>query len=278
MLTSVIMAPHGPEIVPVAGRPHPEPFHRLHEALLDAGKAVASQKTDLLIVLSPHSYALADDYLLFLSERYQNLIYDLSESNIFGDIASRTLWPAERSAAEKLLAMLVAQGLPVQGIMHGTFTFPITLGWGEGVPLHYLAPEGQPRSVVITLPRKRLTGLDEMQSDLMRMGEVFLSFADVYPGNVSIVISADLAHAHQASGSYGFHESAPVFDSLAKEWVASPSEEKLVQMLPLAGTARVCGMAGMRVAQTIFNARPMTCRQLVYECPTYYGMLMARWE
>ena len=162
--------------------------------------------------------------------------------------------------------------------MHGTYTFPITLGWGEGVPMHYLAPEGRPASVVITMPRRRLTALADMQLELIRMGEVLLSYADAYPGNVAIVISADLAHAHLASGPYGFDASAPVFDALAQEWVQNPTEQWMAQMLPLAGSARVCGMAGMRVAQTIFNSRPMTCEQLVYSCPTYYGMLAGRWR
>ena len=50
MLSSVILAPHGPEIVPIAGRPHTEPYRVLHEALLDSGRVVAEGKTDLLIV------------------------------------------------------------------------------------------------------------------------------------------------------------------------------------------------------------------------------------
>ncbi len=278
MLTSILMLPHGAEIIPAPGHPYNEMFRPLHRAMEEVGQQTARDNTDLLIMLTPHGTSLAEAFGVYQAERYQGIFYDLSESNVYGDVISHSLWSGDAEQAKRLLESLKQRGIAAEGIIQGSPDYPLALTWSEAVPLHYLAAADNPRALIMSLPRKRFSQLGAMQQDLIRLARVYLDLAEAYPGRASIVISADLAHTHSDSGPYGFHESAAVFDSLVQEWVRSPTEDRLASLLALQPTAKACGMAGLRVLQTILSETKLTSQQAVYAVPTYYGMLVARWS
>ena len=277
MLSSVLMLPHGAEIIPTPGQPYNEAFRPLHTAMDQAGAALAERKTDLVIMFTPHGYSLDAAYTIYMHERFQGLFYDLTESSIFGEIAERLLWTGDHEQASAVLSGLQAQGVPVEGLVHGSPSYPLALAWGESVPLHYLVRNNKPKVVLIGLPGARHDRLAQMQNDLATLGRVLLSVAAAYPGAVSIVSSADLAHTHTAQSPYGYHESAAEFDATVQAWAAAPTRDKLERMLSLQPTAKACGMAGMCVLQAIFDSAPLPCRQLAYVAPTYYGMAVGTW-
>ena len=278
MLSSVLMLPHGAEIIPTPGTPYNEAFRPLHEAMERAGREVAARKTDIDILLTPHGFTLSDIYVVYMHERFQALFYNLNESNTFGDIAARELWPGDRQTAERLLAAMKQKAIPADGLIQGSPTYALTLGWGETVPLHYLVAGETPRAVIVSLPRKRYEGLAEMQNNLADLGRVLLDLAESYPGAVSIVVSADMAHTHDATGPYGFHESADAFDHLVQQWAQKPTRGGLNELLALQPTAKACGMAGMCVLQSIFESANLTCAHTAYAAPTYFGMMVAHWS
>jgi aromatic ring-opening dioxygenase LigB subunit len=278
MLSSILMLPHGSEIIPTADRPYNEAFRPLHEAMLQAGASVAERKTGLIILMTPHGYGLGTAYNVYLHDRYDGLFHDLSHSNIFGQIASHTRWAGERAQAEQLLAALKEKGIPADGLIYGGSDYPLPLGWGESVPLHYIADGDKPHAVLMALPRTRYDHLLDMQNDLAGIGRIWLDMANAYPGNVCLVSSADLAHTHSATGPYGFHESAAAFDALLQQWVHAPKRETIAQLLALQPTAKACGMSGLIMLQTILEATGFTCVQATYACPTYFGMMVARWS
>lgn len=277
MLSSVLMAPHGAEIIPTPGQPYNEAFRPLHVAMERAGKALAERNTDLLIMFTPHGYSLDAAYTIYHHERYQGLFYNLTESNIFGDIAGRTLWTGDRDQASAVLAGLHTHGVAAEALVHGGATYPLALAWGEAVPLHYFVRGDRPKVVLIGLPRARHDRLAQMQGDLATLGRVLLDVAARYDGAVSIVSSADLAHTHTVQSPYGFHVSAAEFDATVQAWAAAPTRDKLQRLLALQPTALACGMAGMCILQAIFDEMPLPCRRVTYVAPTYYGMAVAEW-
>jgi aromatic ring-opening dioxygenase LigB subunit len=277
MLSSVLMLPHGAEIIPTPGQPYNEAFRPLHSAMEQAGQALAARKSDLVIMFTPHGYNLDAAYTIYLHERFQGLFYNLTESNIFGDIAGRMLWAGNREQADAVLSGLQRCGVAAEGLVHGSPTYPLALAWGESVPLRYLLNGDKPQVVLIGLPRSRHDRLIQMQDDLATLGRVLLSVAAAYPGAVSIVSSADLSHTHAVQSPYGYHESASVFDATVQAWATTPTRDKLERMLALQPTALACGMAGMCVLQTVLEAAPLPCQQLVYAAPTYFGMAVSQW-
>ena len=93
---------------------------------------------------------------------------------------------------------------------------------------------------------------------------------------IAFIASADLGHAHDRDGPYGFDPAAAEFDAAAvaaieandlgrlltfdKEWVARAKPDALWQMLNLHGAIEGTALRG---------------ELLSYEVPTYFGMLCA---
>jgi aromatic ring-opening dioxygenase LigB subunit len=277
MLSSILMLPHGAEIVPGSHDPYNDAFAPPHTALERAAQQTAADKPDLFILVTPHGYTLPDDYVVYLHSRYQGLLYRLGESNIFGAIQTQAIWPADAGAAERLLAKMRAVGVPTQGLIQGGADYPLTLAWAESVPMHYLMRTVAAKTVIVSLPRQRLQGLMEMQQDLAALGAILLDLAAAHPGPVCVVISADLAHTHNAQGPYGYHPAAARFDAVVQEWVTTSTRDRLEALLALQPDAKACGMAGMCVAQTMIDQTQMPGQLLAYAVPTYFGMAAARW-
>lgn len=278
MISALFLLPHGAQIIPLPGIPYDEAFRPLHEAMQQVGQGIKDQNIELLFLLSPHGYSLAHAFVVYLHERYQGLFYDLSESNVFGHIVGRMLWPGDKPMAEALLSAMQTSGVAAEGLVHGSPSYPLTLAWGESIPLHYAISGDNPRAVIIAIPRRRHTNLPEMQDELTCLGHLLLKTAHNYTGSVGVVISADLAHTHTAQGPYGFHESAAVFDDLVQTWARKPQRQILNELLRLQPTAMACGMAGLIVAQTILENVSFSCDMVTYAVPTYFGMMVARWR
>jgi len=276
MLISAYLVPHGNQIIPGLEQPYAEGFRPLHQAMEQARDRLAADGADLLILLTPHGIALPEAYGVYLNERLQGLYYDLSESNVFGQVRGRALWPGDRTVAEGLVAALQGAGLPAAGLLQGAPSFPIALTWGELVPLHYLGSSGSPRVVVVSLPRTR-ANLLKIEDQLFTLGRTLRDFASRTEQRASLVISADLAHTHTAEGPYGVHASAPAYDHLAQEWAWAPTRERLAGLLELQPTALACGMAGMCALQPVLEAEGLVCSGVTYAVPTYFGMMVARW-
>jgi len=276
MLLSAYLVPHGNQIIPGLEEPYHEGFRPLHQAMEEARRQLEGEQADLLVLVTPHGITLADAYGVYLNERLQGFYYDLRESNVFGQLKGRALWPSDRPAAEELLSALEGARLPAAGLVQGSTAFPIALTWGELVPLHYLGSAGSPRVVVVSLPRSR-ANLPQVRGQLFALGQALLEFANRGRRRVSLVISADLAHTHAAGGPYGVHSSAPAFDHLAQEWAWQPTRERLAALLELQPTALACGMAGMCALQPVLEAASLPCSGVTYAAPTYFGMMVAHW-
>jgi len=277
MLTSVYLVPHGMQVIPGLEEPYHEGFRPIHEALLQAGRDREADGPELLILLTPHGHTLPGSYLVYLHGRFQGLLYALTESNVFGELKSRALWTGDLPAAGQLLEAMRGAGLAAEGLVQGSPDYPLTLAWGEVVPLTYLAGSSAPRVVIISLPRRRSEGVAGMQAELAALGRVLLDYARAQAARVAIICSADLAHRHAASGPYGYHKSAAAFDRRALEWAQKPTREGLQGLLALDLTARACGLAGLCVLQEILEAEGLGCRSLTYAAPTYFGLLVSRW-
>lgn len=277
MLVSTYMLPHGADMIPGIKEPYPEGFRPVHLAMEQMGRTLAAENPDLVIMLVPHGYTLPEQHVVYLHERYLGLLYDATNPDTFGALHMADIWPGDRAAAEQVLAAMQAKRIPATGLIQGGPAFALTLAWSETVPLHYLMKKCKPRIVIISLPRTRYDKLMAMQPDLAALGDVLYEFAAAHEQRVSIIMSADMAHTHDASGPYGFHESAAKFDYHVDYWIRSPRRDRLNQMLALQPTGLACGMAGMCVLQVILERAHLQSQERTYAAPTYFGLMVAHW-
>ena len=277
MLVSAYMLPHGTDMIPGIKEPYDEGFRPLHLAMEQAGKTLAAENPDLVVMLVPHGYTLPEQHVVYLHERYLGLLYDAANPDVFGPLHMANIWHGDRAAAEMVLAAMQAKHIPATGLIQGGPAFALTLAWSETVPLYYLLRDCAPRVVIISLPRTRYDKMMAIQPDLAALGDVLYEFAAAHEQRVSIVISSDLAHTHDASGPYGFHAAAAKLDYHVDYWVRSPRRERLNQMLALQTDGKACGMAGMCVLQVILDRARLKSTERTYAAPTYFGMMVAHW-
>jgi aromatic ring-opening dioxygenase LigB subunit len=278
VLVSAFMLPHGSQIVPGLEEHYDEANRPLHQAMEQMGAALAADCPDAIILVTPHGISLPEHHAVYMHNRLMGMLFTLDGPDGFSKVKEQYLWRGDSALAGRLLAAMQERSIPALPLVQGSSDYPLALAWGETVPLYYLLRDCSARVAIVSLPRTRLDRLAAIQGDLAALGAVLCEQATAFDGRVSLVMSADQAHTHDAAGPYGFHESAKVFDALVQQWVREPTRERLDGLLALQPTARACAMAGMCSLQVVLERSALRSPGGVYAAPTYFGMLAAHWD
>jgi aromatic ring-opening dioxygenase LigB subunit len=166
----------------------------------------------------------------------------------------------DREAAHAILEAARADGLPVVGVSYGgndPAEAELPLDWGTEIPLRYVPAE----RIVLVAPAR-----DRPLRDHVRLGELLA-------GNglhLALVASADHAHAHDASGPYGFDPAAAAYDARFHECCATGDFRPLAELVE---AAKADSLWQLLVLQGATGGRPLEL--LAYAAPSYYGMAVA---
>ena len=127
-----------------------------------------------------------------------------------------------------------------------------------------------------------------MTDEMLRVGAALGRELELLALRVAVVISADLAHTHLASGPYGYSAAAEPFDKAVGSWAATLADAPLlVNARTLAADALSCGYTGLVMLHGLFTRskifapdkwRPMARGPFALAHPTYYGMLVAGFD
>lgn len=267
MIKSVHLLPHGMQIIPGLESPYNSDFKSLHEAM--EGIKIESE---FIVLLTPHGTAVENEFLLYNHERFQGFYYHLNPdvSIVNGVPAESKEWSGDSNVNQEILSSL--SQFEILELIQGGSTYPMTLAWGETVPLYYIQEK---KVIVISIPRRRYAGVEIMQEELFTFGRSLYQLLQGLKETYSIVISGDLAHTHLKGGPYGFSPTAVDFDEKVMVWVKEP--RNIDELLELNKTALSCGMAGICILQGIFDEKKFILQNSHYSCPTYFGMIVANW-
>jgi aromatic ring-opening dioxygenase LigB subunit len=168
--------------------------------------------------------------------------------------------PVDRELALRLVDEIRAAGLPVVGVSYGgndPSEAELPLDWGTEIPLRYIPAE----RVVLVAPAR-----DRPLEEHIRLGQVVASCTV----QLSLVASADHAHAHREDGPYGFDPAAAEYDRRFQELVATGDFRPLAELVD---AAKADSLWQLLVLQGFHGGRPLEL--LAYAAPTYYGMAVA---
>lgn len=265
------ITPHG-DVIPDASGASRSPATTA--AMTTIGKRLEAAAPDIVVVITPHGMRADGALALSLSERAAGTLEDTV-------VASEESKPVrvdmavDQDFARAVQSAATAAGVPVVGVHYGATSGPhdsYPLDWGAVVPLWFLGQRfaSQPRTV-IAVP-SRLLPLDAF----VRFGRAIADAAAATNQRVALVASADLAHAHQAQGPYGFDPAAQRFDA----WIADAVKQGDLGRLEhpdmaLVEAAKPDGLWQILVLAGALQRTPMSGEFLSYELPTYYGMLCA---
>ncbi len=279
MIEKIYLLPHGLQIIPGVDSPYNENFRSLHDSMTEIGKNFKESKPDIVFLITPHGYSLDENYLIYGHNSFQGFHYELgAESVVDGEVFKTLKWRGDNNLSGELVDKLNANGIETDLLIHGSPDYPLTLCWGPVVPLTYFADEDM-RIIILSLPRSRFERLEEIRMDLEKIGDVLLDYIgnELKNKKVNLIISADLAHAHSKDGVYPFHPSAVEYDKQVSEWVKSPSQEGVNELIKLNKTALSCGMAGMIILNSILDDNWENIYNF-YSCPSYFGMIVSEWK
>jgi len=270
------IAPHGSMIIPLLGEKGAEKALATRAAMEDLGRRVAAAQPETLVVITPHGHRVDGCFSLLNNRRVQGTLGPEPESN--GHSFTLTF-----EVDKELNAAIVeeARALDVPAARLGYAVpdetqFWQPLDWGVTVPLWFLGAmfHPQPR-VVIACPDR-----GNMPWQLFpTFGKSIRLAAESINRRVAFIASADLGHAHDAQGPYGYDIASKEFDTalidavkaqdLARllefdlDWLKRASTDSYGQILNLYGAIRGTNFRG---------------ELLSYEVPTYFGMMCVAYE
>ena len=278
-LVFACIAPHGGIILPVlAGRQARKAVHT-REAMEDLGRRVAEAAPDTIVLITPHGHRVDGVFSLLHNRKVRGVL----ETEEGGNANSLTLgFTVDQEFNEALRVQARELGVPVARIgyaVHDEEAFVQELDWGALIPLWFMGAllTPQPRVVIACPDRGNLVNLPwEL---FPRFGQAIRQTAQATGRRVALIASADLGHAHDPHGPYGFDPASAEYDAAVQEaigaqdlgrllgfdldWVTRAATDSFGQILNLHGAIQGTGMRGTLLS---------------YEVPTYFGMLCAAYQ
>jgi aromatic ring-opening dioxygenase LigB subunit len=241
---------------------------------------IANENPEIIILITPHGLNLDEKFILYEHNEFLGNYYRIIEkqSVVYGDLIQTKAWQGNVEFSKILKSFLDNHNIPIEGVTQGYPDYPLTLAWGESVPLFYLSEKLSTKIVILGIPRSRHTKILEMQKSLFSLGKLIFNFCKNREENISIIISGDLSHTHVEDGPYGYDPSSKLFDQLVTNWSTTLSKSTFDEILILQNTALACGMAGISMLQGISEENSLKNQFCFYDLPTYFGMIINHWK
>ncbi len=256
MLDFAAVVPHGDELIA------PEPgLLELHNAMLELGRMADS--TELYVLITPHNIRI-DTHIGVILTEYLAGSWRSGAKNI-----RRTL-RSDRALAKRIYERARAEDIPVVGINFGALEGKYSrmpLDWGSLIPLYFMPR----KKTVLLTPARNIP-----RNALVRFGELLGAIIKEDSRKIGVIVSADQAHTHSATGPYGYSEYAEKYDKqildilskghfdelleISEDTIERAMPDSYWQLLILAGIGRIIKLDPVNVA---------------YGIADYFGMAVA---
>ncbi|CAG5114861.1 unnamed protein product [Candidula unifasciata] len=252
----------------------------IHRACKQVGEEIASLKPELILLSTPHGIADLRNFVLYLNP----------VASGFADTDNCDCPPCCYNATVNVdtgMSQFIVEALGYQNNVSGLSGYgppgqssePFPLRWGEVIPFHFMPGLNESKVVILSHPSRRYSEDVEMIPELLKLGSSLYSILETSSKRVVIVISADLAHTHSASGPYGYSNASEPFDEACGKWATSLQPDYLLTTAAsLVDQALSCGYTGLVTLHGLMEAGDIatwTPSLRVNHHPSYYGMMVA---
>ncbi len=274
VIVGAFILPHGSMILDPKKKGLPKEAKDLHNAMIDAAKAIDKLKPNIIFMTSPHGISLSNDFGICLNKGARA---SAEWENDYKDYVVNI--EIDQEISNELLEYLLEKETAVTGIAAYTPSADIYLRWSDAVPLWFLRNiSSKPKYVLLSQPLRRHDQTEELIPETLCLGNDLRIFFEKLEKRVVVIISADMGHTHNKNGPYGFSEDAAPFDELMEEWAETLDSKLLVKKaVPKLGNALCCGYIGFVMLQGILEKKKLTPEVTNRSAPTYYGMMVAKY-
>ncbi|XP_005112956.1 protein TTE1956 [Aplysia californica] len=251
----------------------------LHRACVEVGDEIASLQPDLIVLSTPHGIADLKNFIFYLNPVASGYA-DTDNCNCPPCCYNVTV-NVDVEMTEELVTGLGyrnVSGLSGYGPPGGS-SEPFPLRWGEVIPFHFVPKLNCSKVAILSQPSRRYKYDVEMIPELLRLGAGLFDYLEKTRKRVVVIISADLAHTHQASGPYGYSNTSEPFDLAIGKWASNLDPEALLTTAAsLVDRALSCGFTGMVMLHGLMERCGLSSWKpslRVNHHPSYYGMMVA---
>lgn len=275
-LVFACIAPHGSMIIPMLGEKDADKAITTRLAMEELGRKAAATNPQTIVLVTPHGHRIDNCFSLLNNKRVQGTLGPEPESS--GN--SFTLsFEVDRQLNDAIVEEAQVLDVPVSRVYYAVdndTNFYMPLDWGALVPLWFIGmPINPPPKVVIACPdRNKLDwGLSAPFGLSIRRA------AEKLNRSVVFIASADLGHAHDANGPYGYDIASKEYDTALIDAVKAGDLGRLLEFdldwLKRASTDSYGQILNLYGAIDGLNYK---CELLSYEVPTYFGMMCVAYE
>ena len=275
-LVFACIAPHGSMIIPLLAGEEGQKALATRAAMEELGRRMAAARPETIVLVTPHGHRVDGVFSLLNNQRVRG---KLGPEKDVTDNSFTLVFEMDKELNGAIVEAARELEVPVTRIGYAVADDPEffqPLDWGATVPLWFLGAflRPQPRVVIACADR------GNMPWELFpRFGAAIRKAADSIGRRIAFVASADMGHAHDAEGPYGYDVASAEFDAAAieavkaqeldrllafdQEWVKRASTDAYGQILNLHGAIEGLGFRG---------------ELLSYEVPSYFGMMCVGYE
>jgi aromatic ring-opening dioxygenase LigB subunit len=275
-LVFACIAPHGGMVVPLLAGEDGQKALATRAAMEELGQRVAAARPETIVLVTPHGHRVDGVFSLLSNRRVLGALGREEDRN---ENSYSLVFEVDRELNDAIVEAARSQEVPVARVYYAVAddpTFHMPLDWGALVPLWFLGGMLVPRpKVVIACPDR-----GNMPWEIFpRFGLAIRKAAEALDRRIAFIASADLGHAHDAKGPYGYDVAAQEYDAALVEavkaqdlarllafdldWLKRASTDSYGQVLNLHGAIDGTGFRG---------------ELLSYEVPTYFGMMCVAYE
>jgi len=262
MLTTAILTPHPPVIIPAIGGADIQNYAKTVSALLQLSQELKEQQPDTIILLTPHGEAAVDRF----SIRVPKAADFTASFADFGTEESTRSYPRDRIFTAQLIEAALSAGIALEPSEQAE------LDYGTSVPLHYLA-SGLPETELVSIGISLASPAAHFQ-----LGQLIRDLADKSDKRIALIASVELSHRISKASPHGFHPRAADWDQQVLELLEQGKSASLLVLDPFevdeVGGQQYRGLAALlgAVGNESFKGEVLS-----YEAPNGIGCCVARW-
>lgn len=275
-LVFACIAPHGSMIIPLLNEEGGQKALATRAAMEELGRRMAAAQPETIVLITPHGHRVDGAFSLLNNERVRG---ELSSEEDGSGGGFTLVFEVDKELNAAIVEAAQPLQVPVTRIGYAVPDDPAfwqPLDWGASVPLYFMGGMFHPRPKVVIACADRGNMAWELFAPF---GRAIRQAAESVGRNIALIASADMGHAHDANGPYGFDTASAEYDAAAIDaikaqdpgrlltfdsaWVQRASTDSFGQILNLHGAIEGTSFRG---------------ELLSYEVPTYFGMMCVGYE
>ncbi len=253
VLKATYWIPHGDELIDL-----PDEDSRVMAEKI--AESASMDNSEVMVVISPHGLGLSRNIGIIMTENFAGSFR----------VATRVIRGKYRN--DRKLAGIIADSNPelVERVTFATgsgpkSTFPID--FGTLIPLQFF-----PRGDLVMMGQPRFNRREE----LVEFGRILFKVLNEYDRQVSMVLSADMAHTHAADGPYGYSPAAKIYDDAVRDMFRLNNFSRSLEIPEsIVNEGKPDSFWNLLIMRGFLQAGGIRMHMEYYYVEHYFGMLFA---